>query len=362
MPLLRNGAIVTVQQHIIEQQRKHPTATGQFSWLLSAITLSTKIISSYVRRAGLVDIWGADGSNKNNVQGELVQKLDRIANETLQHSLGYRENVGVIASEEDDLPKVLHEVGAGGHYIVMFDPLDGSSNIDSNVPVGTIFTIMGNPPQALDTEQAVLQPGIRQLAAGYVVYGSSTVLVYTTGEGVHMFTLDPQFGAYLLVKEHLRIPEFTPQYSVNEAYAPQFPKPYQQYLDHVKHDPQGWSMRYIGSLVADFHRILLQGGVFLYPPTEKNTQGKLRLMYEANPLAFIAEQAGGAATDGQRRILDIPPRQLHQRVPLILGGRKNVQQVHEFLGGKTPAAKAACTPEPVPAPGAEPLANSRSHS
>jgi fructose-1,6-bisphosphatase I len=341
MPILKNGAFVTVQQHIIEQERRHPTATGEFSWLLSAITLSTKIISSYVRRAGLIDVWGDDG--QKNVQDEVVQKLDRIANDTLKHSLGYRGNVGIIASEEDAEPRVLQEVGRGGNYIVMFDPLDGSSNIDANVPVGTIFTILANPPQVLDTAEACMQPGVRQLAAGYVVYGSSTVLVYTTGEGVHMFTLDSQFGAFLLTRENIQLPEHANEYSCNEAYLHTFPQGYQDYLAWAKDQKNGnaCSMRYIGSLVADFHRILLRGGVFMYPPTRKNAEGKLRLMYEANPLAFIAEQAGGMATDGSRRILTKSPTSLHGRTPLVIGSRKNVEEVMGFIGRHSSAATAS---------------------
>lgn len=339
MAIKRDGHFVTVQQHISEQQREHPTATGEFSWLLSAITLSTKIIASYVRRAGLIDIWGDAGHE--NVQGETVQRLDVIANETLKKTLGYRGNVGIIASEEDNEPRIVQDVGRGGRYIVMFDPLDGSSNIDSNVSVGTIFTVFGNPPQVVDTRESVLQPGVRQLAAGYVVYGSSTVLVYTTGNGVHMFTLDPQFGAYLLTREDIRMPEHRPEYSVNEAYRAQFPKPYQEYLFWCKGERHGenlpapdksFSLRYTGSLVADFHRILVKGGVFMYPPTQKQPEGKLRLMYEANPLAFLAEQAGGAATNGQKRILEVSPRDVHDRTPLIIGSKQNVDEVMRFVG------------------------------
>ena len=321
--------IVTVQQHIIEAQREHPTATGEFSWLLSAITLSTKIISSYVRRAGLLNVLGAEGSE--NVQGEVVQRLDRIANDTLKHTLGYRGNVGIVASEEDDEPVIIQEPGTGGKYIVMFDPLDGSSNIDANVAVGTIFTVFKNPDGG-DTARAVLQSGAQQIAAGYVVYGSGTVLVYTTGDGVHMFTLDPTIGAYVLTRENIRIPERNNQYAVNEAYAETFPDSYREYLDWAK-SGNGYSMRYIGSLVADFHRILLKGGVFMYPPTTKNPEGKLRLMYECNPLAFIVEQAGGAATDGRGRILEREPHSLHCRTPLIIGSRGNVDDVMRFVKG-----------------------------
>lgn len=338
MAIKRNGHVVTVQQHIIENQREHPTATGDFSWLLSAITLSTKIIASYVRRAGLVDVLGEAGTQ--NVQGEVVQKLDLIANETLKRTLGYRGNVGIIASEEDDDPRVLQDLANGGKYIVMFDPLDGSSNIDANVPVGTIFTVFSHPSNDGKIEDSVLQPGLKQLAAGYVVYGSSTVLVYTTGDGVHMFTLDPQFGAFLLTRENIQMPQHAPQYSVNEAYASQFPKPYQQYLDWAKQQDGKWSSRYIGSLVADFHRILLKGGVFFYPPTASHAQGKLRLMYEANPLAFIAEQAGGMASDGSGRIVERQPTNIHDRTPLIIGSKGNVEEILSFVSGEHPAAAA----------------------
>ncbi|MCE9590751.1 MAG: class 1 fructose-bisphosphatase [Planctomycetes bacterium] len=336
MAIRKDGGFVTMQQHVISSQAEHIKASGEFSWLLSAITLSTKIISSYVRRAGLIDIIGeahsADGHNQTNVQGEIVQKLDLIANDTLKRTLGYRGNVGIVASEEDNDPKVIQELGKGGKYIVMFDPLDGSSNIDTNVSVGTIFTILERIPGEKSVTQGVLQPGYKQLAAGYVVYGSSTVMVYTVGHGVHMFTLDPQFGAYLLVKENVKMPEYANQYSCNEAYLHTFPEGYGKYLGWAKDHKGGQcSMRYIGSLVADFHRILLKGGVFLYPPTKKNPEGKLRLMYEANPLAFIAEQAGGAATDGRGRVLDIQPTSLHQRTPLIIGGKKNVDEVMKFV-------------------------------
>lgn len=324
--------ITTVAQHIIEQQRDHPTATGQFSWLLGGITLATKIIEAYVRRAGIRDMFGSAGWE--NVQGERVQKLDFIANETIKRCLGYRGNVGILVSEEDDEPRVISEVKGGGKYIVLFDPLDGSANIDVNVSIGTIFSVLqvrddlqpGDPP-----ELHVLQPGIRQLAAGYVVYGSSTVLAYTTGNGVHMFTLNPDFGAFVLHQERVTIPDSGEMYSVNEAYRASFPKGIQNYLDAAKSEKH--SLRYIGSFVADFHRTLLRGGVFLYPPTAKSPSGKLRLLYEANPMAFLAEQAGGAATDGRTRILEKFPSQLHERTPLVIGSKKEVQRVLDFWDG-----------------------------
>lgn len=316
--------IVTVQQHILHQQKlHHPDASGSFSWLLSGVTLATKMIAAKVRRAGLLDVLGS--AEAINVQGETQQKLDVYANQALIHCLGVRDNVAVLASEENDEPVSLNRNPKDGKYIVVFDPLDGSSNIDVNVGVGTIFSILhrdgaGDKHESLDL---VLQPGYRQIAAGYVVYGSSTILVYTTGNGVFGFTLDPAVGAYVLSHENIQIPAKGSYYSVNEANAEGFPARYQKYLARLRSGGLGrtYSSRYIGSLVADFHRTLLKGGVFLYPPTKSHATGKLRLLYEANPIAMIAEQAGGVATDGTNRILDIMPTSIHQRTPLIVGGK-----------------------------------------
>ncbi len=323
--------IVTVQQHILEHQRQFPHASGEFSWLLSGITLATKIIAAQVQRAGIVDVLGATG--EVNVQGEIVQKLDTLANETIHRCLGYRGNVGIVVSEEDDEPRVIHEAGDKGKYIVLFDPLDGSSNIDVNVSIGTIFSILrvrDDVPRSEVINQ-VLQPGLQQLAAGYVVYGSSVVMAYTTGAGVHMFTLDPSIGAFVLTREYVTMPLKGKTYSINEAYWHTFPKGIQSFLDWAKSEEAGgYSLRYVGSLVADFHRTLLKGGVFLYPPTKKDPKGKLRLLYEANPMAMLAEQAGGMATDGTRRILEKPPQALHERTPLILGSRSEVEKVLSF--------------------------------
>lgn len=325
--------LITLQQHILETQREHPTASGEFSWLLSGITLACKIIESHVRRAGLLNILGSAG--QTNVQGEDVQKLDLLANEAIIRSLGYRGNVGIIASEENDEPIVLKETRPGTKYSVLFDPLDGSSNIDVNVSIGTIFSILqerDDIPKAAGPLAQVLQPGVNQVAAGYVVYGSSTVMCYTTGAGVHLFTLDPEIGAFVLTRENIRMPDSSRMYSVNEAYKSTFPKAFQAYLDWVKSPEAGsYSLRYIGSLVADFHRTLLKGGVFLYPPTAKQPGGKLRLMYEANPLAFLAEEAGGAAHDGTQRILEKQPTALHERTPLIIGAKSEVDRVLKFL-------------------------------
>ncbi len=325
-------SIKTLDQHILEQQRAHPTASGEFSWLLSAITLATRIISAHVRRAGLVDILGETGVT--NVHGDVVQKLDVIANETIATCLGYRDNVGIMVSEEDDEPRILKEPSEKARYIVLFDPLDGSSNIDVNVSIGTIFSILEQRDDigAGKVMDHILQPGSRQIAAGYVIYSSSTVMAYTTGDGVHMFTLDPSIGAFRLIRENVTMPVAGKTYAVNEAYSTQFPKGIQDYLAWVKTDKAGgYVLRYIGSLVADFHRTLLRGGVFLYPPTQKAPKGKLRLLYEANPLAMIAEQAGGAATDGRQRILDKTPTSLHERTTLIIGSKDEVERVHSFL-------------------------------
>ncbi len=320
--------IVTVQQHIVQQQEAwYPEARGVFSWLLSGITLATKMIQARVRRAGLLDVAGSAG--ETNVQGEVQQKLDVYANDALLHCLGVRDAVAVLVSEENDNPVTFDRARETGNYIVIFDPLDGSSNIDVNVSVGTIFSIFRRPDKvAADSHAGVLQPGYRQVAAGYVVYGPSTVFVYTTGRGVYGFTLDPNIGAYVLSYEKMRMPDQGRYYSVNEANAHTFPNEYQLYLDRLRDGKLGasYSSRYIGSLVADFHRTLLKGGVFLYPPTKSHATGKLRLLYEANPLAFIAEQAGGVALDGSRRILDIQPEDIHQRTPLVIGSRVEMEE------------------------------------
>lgn len=325
--------IVTVQQHILREQQEHfPTASGTFSWLLSGITLATKMIESKVRRAGLLDVIGVAGDT--NVQGEVQQKLDVFANRALLHCLGVRESVAIMASEENEHP-MCRNLGESGKYIVVFDPLDGSSNIDVNVSVGTIFSILGRAEKRdpMNPANETLQPGYRQLAAGYVLYGSSTILVYTTGQGVFGFTLDPAVGAYVLSHENLRIPEQGKYYSVNEANAETFPEGYRKYLHQLRTGALGreYSSRYIGSLVSDFHRTLLKGGVFLYPPTKSHASGKLRLLYEANPIAFIAEQAGGVATNGQQRILDIVPESIHQRTPLMVGGKFEMEALAKCL-------------------------------
>ncbi|MBI1915097.1 MAG: class 1 fructose-bisphosphatase [Planctomycetes bacterium] len=323
--------LLTVQQHILEEQRRHyPHASGEFSWLLSGITLAAKMVESRVRRAGLSDILGTAG--QTNIQGETVQKLDVYANQALLYCLGKRGNVAVMASEEDAEPIVVERDRSHGRYVVVFDPLDGSSNIDVNVSVGTIFSILRRDPDdggTRDPLKDVLQPGHKQVAAGYTVYGSSTMLVYTAGHGVHGFTLDPSIGAFLISHPDITMPPSGSIYSVNEANADSFPEGYRDFLARLRSGGTGrvYSSRYIGSLVADFHRTLLKGGIFLYPPTRQHPGGKLRLMYEANPIAFLAEQAQGKATDGTRRILDIVPEGLHQRTPLIVGSAEEVEML-----------------------------------
>jgi len=311
--------LVTVQQHILQQQEdQFPAARGNFSSLLSGMTLATKMIQAKIRRAGLVDILGSAGAI--NVQGETQQKLDVYANQAVLHCLGARESVAFLVSEENEQPITIDRSGEG-KYIIVFDPLDGSSNIDVNVSVGTIFSILRRP-EGVHGVAAVLQPGWKQVAAGYVVYGSSTIFVYTAGRGVYGFTLEPEIGAFVLSFADMKMPAKGNTYSVNEANADSFPESYGTYLKHLRSN--GYGSRYIGSLVADFHRTLLKGGVFLYPPTKKNPAGKLRLLYEANPLAFIAEQAGGLAISGEARIMDIVPQAIHERTPLIIGSRSEV--------------------------------------
>jgi len=325
---------VTIERFIMEQERRHPQATGELSNLLYDIALGAKIIAAAVRRAGLIDILGSAGNV--NVQGEDQQKLDVFANETLKSTMGHTGRVCVMASEEDEELIPIPPGYPQGKYALLFDPLDGSSNIDTNNPVGTIFSIYRRVSmEGQGTLKDVLQPGCQQVAAGYVMYGSSVMLVYTTGQGVHGFTLDPSIGEFLLSHPDIRIPAVGQYYSVNESYFGRWSKGVQRavrgfhgdFPDRIK----AKNSRYIGALVADFHRSLIAGGIFLYPGETTRPEGKLRLCYEASPLAYVVEQAGGGATDGRRRILDIQPTQLHQRVPLVIGSRKDVEFVGETL-------------------------------
>ncbi len=322
--------IITLQGHILQQQTRHPEATGTLSWILSALSISAKMIASQVRRARLEDVLGNSGGE--NVQGEQQQKLDVIANEILLRTLGGREGVAVVASEENEEPVILRNEREGERrYCVLFDPLDGSSNLDVCGAVGTIFSILRQDRRAARAEDSLLQPGREQVAAGYILYGPSTVFALTIGGGVDLFVLDPAIGAFVRVQQGVRIPAASKSYSVNEGNRLTFPEGYQKYLSWAQE--QSYSSRYAGAMVADVHRILLKGGVFLYPPTRKAPAGKLRLMYEANPMAWLVEQAGGKALAGAgQRILDVEPTDIHQRTPVILGSPAEVDHVVRHLG------------------------------
>jgi fructose-1,6-bisphosphatase I len=337
-PRFTTDNLTSLQSHILAEEQRHPGATGEFSWILSAIALAAKAIANKVRRARIEDVLGEHGDH--NVHGEQQQKLDVIANEIIMRCLGDRANIALLASEENEEPVVLRSREAGGRYGVLFDPLDGSSNLDVSVGVGTIFSILRLDERS--SSAAYLQPGHRQAAAGYILYGSSVVFVLTTGSGVHMFVLDQSIGSFVLVAPNIRIPRARKIYSINEAYRDHFPPAIQQYLDFAH--GAGYSSRYIGSMVADVHRTLLQGGAFLYPPTHAHPEGKLRLMYEANPMSLIVEQAGGKACAGTERILDIPPRALHQRTSVLLGSADEVERVLGFVRGAAAAAAPAAPP------------------
>jgi fructose-1,6-bisphosphatase I len=326
-------SVVTIERFIIEQERQYPKATGQLSNILYDLALAAKMIANKVRSAGLVDILGSTESE--NVQGEIQQKLDVFANDTIIKALDHGGRLCAMASEESETVIPIPEGFRTGKYALLFDPLDGSSNIDVNVPVGTIFSIVPKITEGRDgTLEDMLQPGRNQSAAGYVIYGSSTMLVYTTGQGVHGFTLDPSIGEFLLSHADIRIPADGRYLSVNDAYEPLWDDRVKKVIRDLRgldNHRQPRSVRYVGSLVADFHRNLLGGGIFAYPRNRKSPHGKLRLLYEANPLAMIVEQAGGLASDGVQRILDVQPTELHQRSPLYIGSKTDVEMVEEAL-------------------------------
>ena len=320
--------LTSLQTFILEEEARFPNASGEFSWIVSAISLAAKMIAYKVRHVRLQGGVGQQG--ETNVQGEEQIKMDVIANEVIMRVLGGRKSIAVLGSEEDEEPTILRRGHEGGKYCVLFDPLDGSSNLDTAVGVGTIFTILRNDPKIHGAVETVCQPGHQQVAAGYVLYGSSTVFVITTGHGVHMFELDAAVGSFMLVKRDLQMPPKKKIYSVNEANADGFPQGFQDYLKWAH--TEGYSSRYIGSMVADVHRTLVNGGVFLYPPTAKHPNGKLRLLYEANPMSFLVEQAGGASITAKGgRTMDIQPRELHERVALVLGSRDEVAAVARFV-------------------------------
>ncbi|MBW2147030.1 MAG: class 1 fructose-bisphosphatase [Deltaproteobacteria bacterium] len=326
--------IMTISRYILEQQIQNPGATGRFSGLLTTITLAAKVIAREVRKSGLLDILGKTGDV--NVQGEQVTKLDEFSHKVIMDTLGRSGHVCALASEEEESIIEIPEGYPLGRYVLLLDPLDGSSNIDVNVSVGTIFSIHRRiTREGKGMTEDFLQPGHRQVGAGYVVYGSSTMMVYSTGQGVHGFTLDPEVGEFLLSHENIRMPEKGKIYSINEGYHDRWERGVDEYIHYLKREDKEtdrpYSSRYIGTLVADFHRTLLYGGIFLYPSDRKRPHGKLRLLYEAAPMAYLAEQAGGLAITGRERILDIQPTSLHQRIPLIIGSRQDVLTAEKFI-------------------------------
>jgi fructose-1,6-bisphosphatase I len=314
--------LVTIERHILDEQSKFPDASGDLTNLLYDLALAAKIIAREVNKAGLVNILGAAGLH--NASGDDVKKLDVFADRWIFRALDHTGRVAVMASEESESIIPIPEKFRCGKYVLLFDPLDGSSNIDANAPIGTIFSIhkkISNGDRG--TVEDCLQPGHRQVAAGYVLYGTSTMLVYTTGNGVAGFTLDRSIGEFILSHPDIKMPSRGKIYSVNESNTTYWDARMRAYVDWVKQEDKSTlrprQARYIGSLVADFHRNLLYGGLFMYPGSRKDPKGKLRLLYEASPLAFVAEQAGGRAIDGERRILDLEPTQLHERTPLFIG-------------------------------------------
>ncbi|NWJ49474.1 MAG: class 1 fructose-bisphosphatase [Bacteroidetes bacterium] len=325
----------TLVEFIQEQQAHIPNATGEFSRLMNDIGIAAKYVNREVNKAGLADILGFEGHQ--NVQGEDQVKLDVFANSHFINALEHGAQCCAMASEEnEELITFENSYSNRGKYVVAIDPIDGSSNVDVNVPIGTIFSIYrrkseSGPGTIID----LLQPGSQMVAAGYVMYGSSTIMVYSAGQGVNAFTYEPSLGMFLLSHTNLRYPKDGTIYSINEANYIYFSEGVKRYIKYCQEDDKStnrpYMTRYIGSLVSDFHRNLIRGGIFIYPGTKKNPNGKLRLLYECNPMAYMAEQAGGMATDGMRRILDLQPESLHQRTPIFIGSRNMVSKASEFI-------------------------------
>jgi fructose-1,6-bisphosphatase I len=328
---------MTLERHIIEGERAHPGATGAFSGLLHGLSLAAKLVWREVTKAGLVNILGK--TDRQNVSGDEVKKLDEFADETIYKAMDHGGHLCVMASEENEDLLHIPDHYDHGNYVLIYDPLDGSGNIDANVTVGTIFSVFRRvSPSGKGTMQDVLQPGYKQVAAGYVLFSSSMMFVYSTGHGVHGFTLDPTVGEFLLSHENIRIPQRGAIFAVNEGNYNRWEPGMRRYIDYLKTENKSeglpYSGRYIGSLIADFHRTMLYGGIYCYPGDSRNPNGKLRLMYENNPLGYLVEQAGGSASNGKQRILDIVPEKLHQRTPLFIGSTDDVKLAGEFLSGK----------------------------
>jgi fructose-1,6-bisphosphatase I len=329
--------LMTLERHIVEGERQHPEATGKLSGLLHGLSLAAKLVWREVTKAGLVNILGA--TDRMNISGDIVKKLDEFADRTIYRAMDHGGDLCVMASEENE--DLLHIPAdyPQGKYVLLYDPLDGSGNIDANITIGTIFSVYQRvTPSGMGTMEDVLQQGVRQVAAGYILFGSSMMFVYCTGHGVHGFTLDPSVGEFLLSHENIRIPRRGPVYSMNQGNFNRWDPNMQRYVAHLQQeDPASdrpYSLRYVGSMVADIHRTLLYGGIYCYPGDVKNPNGKLRLMYENNPMAYIVENAGGAATDGRQRILELRPTALHQRTPLFIGSTDEVRLAEEFLAGR----------------------------
>ncbi len=337
------GQLITLDEFTIQETRKFPQATGELSSLLRDIALAGKIINKQVRKAGLSDILGKQGTS--NIQGEEQMKLDVIADETLIHVLKNSTDCAGIASEEND-DHVSYEdtFSANSKYVVLFDPLDGSSNIDVNASIGTIFSIYRRVSElgTTCTEADFLQPGNKLMAAGYIIYGSSTMMVYATRLSVNGFTLEPSIGEFCLSHPNIKCPENGKIYSVNQGNMNKFSDGLKSYLDYCmevnKEEGRPYSHRYIGSMVGDLHRTLIKGGLFMYPADKSSPNGKLRLQYECNPMAFIVEAAGGTASNGDINILDIVPTELHQRVPVYIGSKKMVDKVLSMAHAKNAVA------------------------
>jgi fructose-1,6-bisphosphatase I len=339
--------MTTVQRHILEQERAHPGSSGELTSLLWDLTIAAKVISHQVNRGGLGDIFGETG--EENVTGDLVRRLDRIAQDTIYRAMDHGGHLCVMVSEESPEMIPIPARYPKGKYVLLYDPLDGSSNIDANVSIGTIFSVHRRVTASGDgTLEDCLRPGSEQVAAGYFLYGSSTMIVYTTGQGVYGFTLEPSVGEFLLSHESIMTPPKGKYYSINEGNRAAWDEPTRRYIDYLKEKDKAtgrpYSLRYIGSMVADFHRTLLYGGVFLYPndySNPKKPKSKLRLLYEVAPMSFIMEQAGGAATTGAQRALDVVPSSLHDRVPIVLGSKQDVELYEKFCAESNAAGAAA---------------------
>ncbi len=328
---------MTLERYINEEEERYPNATGKFSGLLHGLSLAAKLVWREVSKAGLVNILGV--TDRMNVSGDIVKKLDEFADETIYKAMDHGGHLCVMASEEnEDILHIPDEYRAG-KYVLLYDPLDGSSTIDANITIGSIFSVYRRiSEEGKGTLADCLQPGYKQVAAGYIIYGSSTMFVYSTGRGVHGFTLDPSVGEFLLSHENIRIPSKGKIYSLNQGNFCNWDKGMQRYIQYLQESDSAtgrpYSLRYIGTMVGDAHRTLLYGGIFAYPGDRKNPQGKLRLMYECNPVAFIIEQAGGKSSDGTQSILKVQPTSLHQHTPVFFGSVEDVQLCTQFLQGK----------------------------